>query len=265
MESNATAVPAAPTPSRFNWPEFWVLTGAGIFGFLALLPFLLHLFPAHTKYPLWVVVSIQLVQTAILIAGAVALGVGLGKRCGLGAPILEAWLAGQRVGKRIVAILWPAVPIGVVAGLILLGADKYIFALRIPQLAQLAQTGAEPSRWQGFFASFYGGISEELLLRFGLLTLFAWAFGKFSHTEEGLPTPAAFWAANLLAALLFGAGHLPAAAALFRPVTTMLVLRTIVLNGFVGIIFGYLYWKRGLESAMVAHFSGDLILHVLVG
>ena len=264
MEVNATAVATAPTQSRFNWPEFWVLTSAGIFGFVMLLPYALRSLPASTKYPLWVGFLLGLVNTAILVAGAVALGMSLGKRCGLGAPIVEAWLAGQRVVKRVVGILWPAVPAGVVAGLILLAADKYFFMPRIPQLAQLAQTGVEPARWQGFLASFYGGITEELLLRFGLLTLFAWALGKFSHTAEGLPSAAAFWAANLLAAILFGLGHLPATAALV-PLSKIVVLRAVALNGFPGIIFGYLYWRRGLESAMFAHFSGDLILHVLVG
>jgi membrane protease YdiL (CAAX protease family) len=214
MEPDAPAVVPAPTQSKFNWPEFWILTGAGIFGFVMLLPYLLRLVPAHTKYPLWVAILIELVQIAIIVAGAVALGVGLGKRCGLRAPILEVWLAGQRVGKRVVGLLWPAVPLGVIAGLILLAADKYFFLPRTPQLAQLAQTGAEPARWQGFLASFYGGITEELLLRFGMLTLFAWVLGKLSNTAEGRTTPAVFWTANLLTAILFGLGHLPVTAAL---------------------------------------------------
>jgi membrane protease YdiL (CAAX protease family) len=36
------------------------------------------------------------------------------------------------------------------------------------------------------------------------------------------------------------------------------------LNGLAGVAFGWLYWKRGLESAIVAHFSADIILHVLL-
>ena len=254
MEVNATAVATAPSRSSFNWSEFWVLTAAGIFGYFALLPYALHAFP-HGNRPLWEGVLLGALENAILVACVVALGVWLGKRCGLGAPILEAWLAGQRVGKQLVAVLWPAVPLGVIVGLIGLAADKYFFLPRIPQLAQLTEKCAAPSGWQGFFASFYGGINEELLLRFGLLTLLAWAFGKVSHTAEGRPTDGAVWAAILLAALLFGAGHLPATAKLLGSLTPMLVLRAIVLNGLAGIVLGYLYWKRGLESSMVGHFS----------
>ncbi|MDD3715217.1 MAG: CPBP family intramembrane metalloprotease, partial [Atribacterota bacterium] len=30
-----------------------------------------------------------------------------------------------------------------------------------------------------------------------------------------------------------------------------------------GLAFGWLYWTRGLESSMIAHFSADIVLHVL--
>jgi membrane protease YdiL (CAAX protease family) len=29
-----------------------------------------------------------------------------------------------------------------------------------------------------------------------------------------------------------------------------------------GIVFGWLYWRRGLEMAMLGHFCADLVLHV---
>ncbi|HRI49762.1 MAG TPA: CPBP family glutamic-type intramembrane protease [Pseudomonadota bacterium] len=67
----------------------------------------------------------------------------------------------------------------------------------------------------------------------------------------------------LLAALIFGAGHLPAAAALL-PITPLFLARTLVLNGLVGTVCGWLFWRRGLEAAMIAHLSADLVLHVAV-
>ena len=42
-----------------------------------------------------------------------------------------------------------------------------------------------------------------------------------------------------------------------------MVLRTLLLNGIAGIAFGWLYWKRGIEMAMLAHFSADIVLHVV--
>ena len=48
------------------------------------------------------------------------------------------------------------------------------------------------------------------------------------------------------------------------PLTALVVARALVLNGLGGIIFGWLYWKRGLLAAMLAHFSTDVVLHVAV-
>src|SRR5512142_2246300 len=94
------------------------------------------------------------------------------------------------------------------------------------------------------------------------MSLLAW-LGRFvSKTADGRPTLAVLWVANILAAVLFGLGHLPATAALIS-ITPLVVLRAIVLNGLGGIAFGYLYFTRGLESAMISHFSADLVLHVI--
>jgi membrane protease YdiL (CAAX protease family) len=58
----------------------------------------------------------------------------------------------------------------------------------------------------------------------------------------GTPTSGAFWTAIILVALLFGLGHLPATSAM-TPITQVLVVRALVLNGIAGIAFGYLYWE----------------------
>jgi len=80
---------------------------------------------------------------------------------------------------------------------------------------------------------------------------------------EGGPTLAVLWIANIIAAVLFGLGHLPATAASVA-LTPLVVTRALVLNGLGGVGFGYLYMKHGLESAMIAHFSADIVLHVLL-
>jgi membrane protease YdiL (CAAX protease family) len=137
--------------------------------------------------------------------------------------------------------------------------DTKIFAPHLPQVAHPG--AANPAAWKGFLASFYGGIDEEIFVRFGVMTLLVLALGKIFRTAEHRPTGIAFWLANIIAAALFGLGHLPATAMLM-PLTTLVVLRAVLLNGIPGVVFGLLYWKRGLESAMVSHFAADLILHV---
>jgi hypothetical protein len=59
--------------------------------------------------PLQVLIPIQVVQNAIFIAIAVSVGLLLAQRTGLGAPLLEAWLSGEKIGQRLRAIILPAV------------------------------------------------------------------------------------------------------------------------------------------------------------
>jgi membrane protease YdiL (CAAX protease family) len=129
--------------------------------------------------------------------------------------------------------------------------------------ASLNQEALQPAAWKGLLASFYGGIGEEILLRLGLMSVLAWLGHFVSKTDDGRPTLVVLWTANILAAVLFGLGHLPATAALF-PITPLVVTRAIVLNGFIGIVAGYLYFEHGLEAAMLSHFSADIVLHVIL-
>jgi len=52
-------------------------------------------------------------------------------------------------------------------------------------------------------------------------------------------------------------------AAQLGPLTPQLIAAVLFLNGIAALPFGYLYWSRGLEAAMLAHFSADLVLHVI--
>jgi membrane protease YdiL (CAAX protease family) len=82
-------------------------------------------------------------------------------------------------------------------------------------------------------------------------------------TPDGMPTSGALRTAIVAAAILFGLQHLPAAS-LTVAVTPLITVRAIVLNGIGGVIFGAMYWKRGLEAAMLSHFAADLVLHVIL-
>jgi membrane protease YdiL (CAAX protease family) len=73
---------------------------------------------------------------------------------------------------------------------------------------------------------------------------------------------ATFWTANIVSAVLFGLGHLHVTAQLVG-LTPVVVMRAIVLNGILGVVAGYLFWRRGIEMAMLCHFSADVILHVV--
>lgn len=256
-----------------NWKVFLVLWIASILSVIAILPYSLSLQSSivqnlNLPLPLPVVIILQVIQNAILFAVLIFSGMWMASRVGLGTPVLDAATRGEPVADRVRRILPLSVILGVVGTLLVLGLEIFVF-----QPALLKELGnpanalnlrtSQPAAWKGFLASFYGGIAEEVLLRLFMMSFFVWLGRFLSKTAAGTPTNAVFWIANVLAAVLFGLGHLPATS-LQVPLTPLVVTRAVVLNGLLGIAFGWLYWKRGLEAAMISHFSADLVLHVLL-
>jgi membrane protease YdiL (CAAX protease family) len=256
-----------------NRNVFLILWAALIFGVIAVIPYSLELQGSaldnlDLPISLPALLFIQVIQNNLLFGLLIAAGLFFAGRVGLGAPILEARARGEFVTDQVRAILPVSIIVGIIAALLIIGLDLFIFQpALLRELGDSANTlslnNAQPAAWKGFLASFYGGIVEEVLLRLFLMSFLAWV-GKFlSHTPEGYPTSAVLWIANILAALIFGLAHLPATAALL-PLTPLVITRAVILNGLGGVAFGWLYWKRGLEAAMVAHFSADVVLHVLL-
>lgn len=257
----------------FNWKIFFILLAASIVGVVAIIPYSLalqgtQLSELNLPIPTWLLISLQILQNTIMFAVIILLGLLAANRVGLGLPVLEAKLQGESVRQKIRAFLLPSILLGIVAAGLIILLDSLVFnPLLMAELgekaAELNQDSLQPAAWKGLLASFYGGINEEILLRLGLMSILVW-LGRFvSKTEDGRPTATILWSANILAAILFGLGHLPATAALF-PLTPLVILRAIVLNGVAGIAFGYLYFRHGLESAMLSHFVTDIVLHVLL-
>jgi membrane protease YdiL (CAAX protease family) len=102
-------------------------------------------------------------------------------------------------------------------------------------------------------------INEEVALRLFLFTILYFFASKCIKKQR----TNVLWSVNICVALLFGAGHLPAAFKLTSP-STFEIARILFLNGIGGVVFGWLYWSRGLWAAIIAHFVADLVLHVLL-
>jgi hypothetical protein len=246
-----------------RWRTFGVLLLASLLGVLAVVPYQFALAPPRLPDgapPLAVLIALSLVQNAVLLSAAIAVGLWLGPKVGLGAPVLrELLLGGPGAWGRVRRFVPLAAAAGVVATLAVLALELLVFAPRLP-LAVGADLRGAAAPGLGFLASFYGGIDEEVLLRLGLMTLLVWIGARLTRAQG--PGTAVLWAANVLAAVAFGLGHLPTTAALVA-LTPLVVARAVVLNGLVGLTCGVLYWREGILAAMVAHFCGDLVLHVL--
>lgn len=257
----------------FSWKLFLILWLGAVIGVVGVIPYTLTL-QSNTlqsielSIPLPVLLAIQITQNAVMFAVLTALGLLLANRIGLGAPIIEAWLNKESITEKIKNILPISIVLGLIAGAVIILLDVYVFQPMLlkefgEQINNATQSSIKPPVWQGFLASFYGGITEEILLRFFFMSLLAWLGSFIIKPVDGKTNVTVLWIANILAAIMFGVGHLPTAAAIFPVMSTLVVIRIILLNSLGGIIFGWLYQTRGLESAMIAHFSTDIVLHVL--
>lgn len=202
-----------------------------------------------------VVIAASLIQSALLLAAAAWLGAALSRPLGLRAPVIEAVLEGAGVWPAARRLLVPGALLGLVAGAWLLAAG----VLAPPEIVNAGQTFKPPAAAR----LLYGGITEEVLTRWGLVTLFVWLAWRFLQARQGSPRPGFVVAAILLAALLFGLGHLPAAAALGIPLTPSVLAYLLIGNAVPGVLFGIAYWRWGLEAAFLAHALAHLFFIVL--
>jgi hypothetical protein len=166
----------------------------------------------------------------------------------LGAPFFEALVAGEPLWPALAPQLLPALAIGIAGGLIFVATYYLYFRPRLD--SQTAQAMEDLRNALGIWGRLlYGGIAEEVLTRWGLMTLLVWLGTLLADS----PSPAVLWVAIVISGILFGLGHAPGhlAAGCQKSPTFFAVI--INLNLWASLIFGWLYWQYGLLAAMMAH------------
>ncbi|MFC4303184.1 CPBP family intramembrane glutamic endopeptidase [Cohnella boryungensis] len=99
-----------------------------------------------------------------------------------------------------------------------------------------------------------GGIVEEVIFRWGLLTALAWGLSWLSLSDE-----ASIRIALLVSGLLFGLAHLPGNLEEGCKPTPLFVWTAILGNFWVTLFCGYALLEYGLIAAMVVH----ILFHIL--
>lgn len=257
------------TPARAPWaPDIKAAATWGLLAGLsavAVLPYMRRLTPeafAKTSLSFPMLAVAQGLQAFVLLGLLAFFGLRMGRSVGLGSPLMQGWYGAPDArarSNRAALRPWHTLLLGVVAGLLIVCLSLVLDPMLPKMLHPVAAPSGATSALEGFFASFYGGIAEELQLRLFLMTLLVWLMTLAGRHR---PKPALFWVAIAIAAIAFGAGHLPAAKQVWG-LSDIVVVRTIALNAVGGVVFGWLYWKRGLEMAMLGHFAADIVLHVL--
>lgn len=177
-------------------------------------------------------------------------------KLGFGMPVFGEWAAG-RAGK----LPGSHAAVGLGTGL-LAGGGVLTFALLFGPDALAPLCDRTPGPLAGLAASLYGGVTEEIIARFFLLTGVTALVRGRADDGEGRQS-LRFWIANVLVAVLFWAGHLPTLVAAGVPLDPAVGSYLLVANGGVSLALGWLYGRYGLETAMLGHFTADILLHVL--
>lgn len=169
-----------------------------------------------------------------------AAGIWLGKKVGL-------WKDERHITRK---PLLAALIIGVIGGLALILPDLLFFGKY--EQALLDVYAVKPTIPYLLATVTYGAVIEEVMLRLFMMSLVAFVLHLlFERKRDGVST-AVLVAANVVSALLFAVGHLPANEMMFG-LTPMIVVRCLLLNGAFGLAFGWLYRRFGLRYAMIAH------------
>lgn len=194
---------------------------------------------------------VLMIQPAVLIIGFVVLGWWATPRAGLGAPVLSALLNRADWQTPLGRAIGPAAFLAMLTAAILVIYGRATAAVftDAPDLAIAAITRLA-----------YGGIGEELIARWGVLTgLMVFALWLGAKPAIG------FWLANLGAAAVFAAGHFGLLFMMLPNPPAWLIGAVIAGNMIPALGFGWLYRERGLEAAMLAHAGAHLTALLAAG
>ena len=222
-------------------------------GFLGVLTLLTITFPLDdlpegmAQLPPFVIKLLTLINPTVILLICVVVGTALYDKVNLTVPAISSLLKieSNQPQTSFVQQLKYGVSLGLLAGTAVM-LINFILSSVLSEQFQAYYSQLEITLLVRFG---YGGITEELLLRFGLMTLLVWIIVKLTKKLNN----AAYWVAIAISTVLFAVGHFPAVYAAISNPTTLFLTFVLVGNSIVGLAFGWLYWKKGLEAAIIAH------------
>lgn len=186
---------------------------------------------------------------------AVWLGLAAARRVGTGAPVLDGTVASSLAARRFAI----SVAIGLACGAVVLAVLVYGLVPIEPALATRLRARIGAPSWLPWVLAVESSILEEFVLRLFLLSSLAWLLARGWRNVRAPVSAVASWSAITVSSLVFAAVHLPAWLATTDP-NAILIASVLTLNGVAGMVLGYLYWRWGIESALLAHFAADMVV-----
>lgn len=246
--------------NTLNRKTFILLLSLSIISIVCVFPYILSVqgdLLKNTGIPIVYIFIAQLLQNSVLFAIVIFLGLFFTKKINFKLPLITAIFEKGNYKIILKNILGKSVILGIVTALAIYLMD-IIFTY---EGVNISTHQSYAPIWQKLLAAFYGGITEEILMRLFLMSFFIWVSTTISKQKD--PTKISIIISIFLSAVIFGLGHLPITSSLTQ-ITPLVILRAVILNGIGGVVFGWLFWKKGLESAMIAHFTTDIFLLTLL-
>jgi hypothetical protein len=287
---------------RLFWREFWLLWSAGaitgaIFAALVRIPTTpvaaILLLRGHSQKPL--LLGTEAIEIAVELAIAVSCGLLAAHRIGLGAPIAEKWLCGEPIKSHVRQVLVPSLAVGILLAVISLLPNLSVFhpnrelshqqAERIsesPDRAQLTEklggfVDERPLTLTSLTVSWLNAaIRVELISRLFLLSIIALIFAKITGSPSGTASNRVLFSAVLGVAAIGAIADVAWRSATTKMIFSSLGVINIVHDSFWLVIarallrtvpgavgFGWLYVRRGIESAILSAFVASVAAHLL--
>ncbi|MEC4819581.1 MAG: CPBP family intramembrane glutamic endopeptidase, partial [Scytonema sp. PMC 1069.18] len=258
-------------PRKFSFKTWQIWSFICFFCAFAAVPFLLTLqgdFLAENMgednpFSIEVLMLVNAGINAVLCVVLAGIGLWIASRLGLGLPLIEDALNETYDRKKIMRFGAIAILAGLVVSALIIALDAVVFLQPLTRILEppgIDLTSSRPTFWKGILAAFSAGVVEETIYRLFGLSLLIWVGFRLRKTDDGYPLSVVFLVANVIIAVVFGVSHISNLAMFDVELTTPIVIRLVVLNGLGALIFGWLYWRFGLETAVVAHVVTDIIL-----
>jgi membrane protease YdiL (CAAX protease family) len=153
--------------------------------------------------------------------------------------------------------------IGLGLGLLVLAVIRLLIEPAVGPAAgaRMAAAGMLPV-WRRLAIIYVACTTEELLFRLLLLSAVAGLAARALKTQGQVPDARSLWAANLVTALAFGLAHLPSWMAI-GAVSVGLASIVLALNGVASLALGWIFTKRGILAAILAHAGADCAVQLI--
>lgn len=152
--------------------------------------------------------------------------------------------------------------ISIVCGVSWWGIDNLLFVKMIEELFQ-NNYNFGISAWLG--GILYGGVVEELMNRLFFMSFIIFIIKKLfykSSQSDQIPEKV-FHIANIINALFFALGHIPATAVYFGNLSSMILFRCFIGNMGFGLVFGELYRRYGIIYSMISHATIHVVINLI--